>query len=55
MESCHQCNVQSRVLHVGTSRVTDRLVSDGEFTEVVASHLRLNLDGGEGLAVLSRK
>lgn len=43
---------ESRVLHVGTSRVTDRLVSDGEFTEVVASHLRLNLDGGEGLAVV---
>lgn len=35
--------------------MTDRLVSDGEFTEVVASHLRLNLDGGEGLAVLNFK
>lgn len=43
---------QSRVLHVGTSSVTDRLVGDGEFTEVVTGHLWLDLDGGEGLSVL---
>jgi hypothetical protein len=45
-------NSQSRVLHVGTSTVTDRLVGDGEFTEVVTGHLRLDLNGGEGLSVL---
>jgi hypothetical protein len=45
-------NSQSRVLHVGTSTVTDRLVGDGEFTEVVTGHLWLDLDGGEGLSVL---
>jgi len=43
---------QSRVLHVGTSSVTDRLVGDGEFTEVVTGHLWLDLDGGERLSVL---
>lgn len=66
---------QSRVLHVGTSTVTDRLVRDAiivrlhvsrrdetfwgsgqedlrEFTEVVTSHLWLDLDGGERLSVL---
>jgi len=32
--------------------VTDRLVGDGEFTEVVTGHLWLNLDGGERLSVL---
>ena len=45
-------DLQSRVLHVGTSTVTDRLVGDGEFTEVVTGHLWLDLDGGEGLSVL---
>lgn len=46
---------QSRVLHVGTSSVTDRLVGDGEFTEVVTGHLWLDLDGGERLSVLVRQ
>lgn len=35
-----------------SSSVRDRLVRDGEFTEVVTGHLRLDFNGGEGLAVV---
>ncbi len=57
---------ESRVLHVGTSTVTDGLVGDTmvrrsvdvrmddlrELSEVVTGHLWLDLDSGERLSVL---
>lgn len=43
---------EARVGHVGTTTVADGLVGDGELAEVVAGHLGLDLNGGEGLAVL---